>query len=102
FRHLRLGVIFATPDLLEIGKALGKVCEQFGDNFAFIAAWPQNSSPLYPSPLWFGVGAQSSKISRVKRLWSFMPAAPSNVRMALAVRHCRPITFHRSSVWSLN
>src|SRR5258705_3499770 len=43
------------------------------------------------------VRTYSSRISSVKRLCSFIPEAPSSVRMALAVRPCRPITLPKSS-----
>src|SRR5437773_9420636 len=38
-----------------------------------------------------------SRISSVNRLCNFIPAAPNSVRIASAVRPCRPITLPKSS-----
>src|SRR5215470_4965737 len=79
----------------------GKVGEQLGQDFALVSARPQDARDQHPFLVFVG-GLQSSRISRVKRLRSFIPAAPSSVRMALAVRPWRPITLPRSSGWTRN
>src|SRR5581483_9266243 len=43
-----------------------------------------------------GLGQAHSRISSVKRRFSFIPAAPRMVRIERAVRPCLPITFPRS------
>jgi len=43
-----------------------------------------------------------SRISSVNRLCNFIPAAPNSVRIASAVRPCRPITLPKSSGWVFN
>src|ERR1700675_157028 len=87
----------ATEINLQTGrKSRGKIGEKFGQNFAFIAARTNDARNLHPALLFSG-GFQSSSISSVKRLCSFIPAAPRSVRMALAVRPWRPITLPRSS-----
>src|SRR5580692_4978203 len=86
----------AKENLQARRKSGGKIGEQLSQDFAFVAARANDPRNLHPALLING-GIQSSSISRVKRLRSFIPAAPSNVRMALAVRPCRPITLPRSS-----
>src|SRR5208283_4734941 len=98
---LRLGLAAAQINLFEGRKAFRKIREKFGQNFPFIAAWTNDARDLHPA-LRFERKIQSSSISSVKRLWSFMPAAPSSVRMALAVRPWRPMTLPKSSRWTRN
>src|SRR6185312_9639405 len=86
----------ATPSLRlqsmyfpALGKTVRKVCVEFYGDFA-------------PPPLRLehaGDGDELfgySRISRVKRLRSFMPAALRMVRMERAVRPCFPMTLPRS------
>src|SRR5712692_5383617 len=119
FHGVRAGPGFdvAHEHFAEFREPLGKISEQFSSDFAFVAARSKYACDQYPT-LRFGAqfgmcvdrskslvsmrGGQSSRISSVKRLCSFMPAAPSSVRMALAVRPCRPITLPRSSGWTRN
>src|ERR1700730_9109155 len=92
----RFVLAFAQENLQAGRKSGGKIGEQLGQNFAFVAARTKYARNLHPALLFSG-RFQSSSISSVKRLRSFIPAAPRSVRMALAVRPWRPITLPRSS-----
>src|SRR5260221_5833515 len=92
----RFALGLAQKNLQAGGKSCGKIGEQFGQNFALVAARTNNARNQHPALLFSG-RIQSSSISSVKRLCSFIPAAPSKVRTALAVRPWRPITLPRSS-----
>src|SRR6266403_1344298 len=90
-------VLGLAEENLQAGrKSRGKIGEQFGQNFTFVAARTNDARNLHPA-LVFSGRFQSSSISSVKRLRSFIPAAPRSVRMALAVRPWRPITLPKSS-----
>src|SRR5882724_11727105 len=90
-------VLGLAEENLQAGrKSSGKIGEQFGQYFTFIAARTNDARDLHPALLFSG-RFQSSSISSVKRLRSFIPAAPRSVRMALAVRPWRPITLPKSS-----
>src|SRR5258705_493941 len=91
----------AQENLQAGGKSRGKIGEQLGQNFALVAARTNDARNQHPALLFNG-GIQSSSISSVKRLCSFIPAAPRSVRIALAVRPWRPMTFPRSSGWTRN
>src|SRR5260370_26947531 len=100
-------------NFLQSCEAFRKISEDLRGDFALIAARPQdarNQDPAWSFKAQWEVGplsgspskarsrsSQSSRISSVNRLCSFIPHAPSSVRIALAVRPCRPITFPRSS-----
>src|SRR5437899_6675838 len=97
----RFVLVMAQENLKAGGKSRGKIRKQLGQNFAFVAARSKDARNLYPALLFSG-RIQSSSISSVKRLCSFIPAAPSSVRIAFAVRPWRPITLPRSSGWTRN
>src|SRR5262249_49475140 len=92
----RLFLALAQMDFPERTETRGKVRKQFGQDLALVAARPYHTRDQDPF-LFFVEGFQSSRISSVKRLRSFIPAAPSSVRIALAVRPWRPMTFPKSS-----
>src|SRR5882724_6244681 len=83
--------------LLHVRQALGEVRQQLDRDLALVSARTQYSRHGQAAMLCV---AQSSRISRVYRLRNFIPAAPSSVRTAFAVRPWRPITLPRSSGWT--
>ena len=70
-------------------KPVRDVAVQLGCNFAAPSLCFQNTRQSDEL-------ASYSRISSVKRLLNFRPAAPSRLRMARAVRPCLPITRPRS------
>src|SRR5712664_1324427 len=84
----------AEKDFPQPGQPLRKIRQQFRRYLAFVPARAEYVRNRHPT---LRLAAHSSNISSVKRLRTFIPAAPSNVRTALAVRPCRPITLPRSS-----
>src|SRR5262249_54519138 len=79
------------------GRQAGRlISEELGKPLALVSARTQDARHKNPFLLIRGE-FQSSSISSVKRLCSFIPAAPSSVRIAFAVRPCRPITLPKSS-----
>src|SRR5258708_5751482 len=86
--------------LCDFGQPFRKIGQQLGCDLAFISARSLDPRHRHIFLFCWGThpaGAYSSSISSVKRLCCFMPEAPSSVRMAFAVRPCRPITFPKSS-----
>src|SRR5688572_581900 len=79
-------------NFFEFFETIGFATERISGQFATVAAsFTQhgNRNPLR-------VGLDHSRISKVKRRFSFIPAAPRIVRTERAVRPCFPITLPRS------
>src|SRR5258708_22616153 len=90
----RLGLRIRDKDLAQLRQPLRKIRQQLRRHFALVSTRAKDVRNCHPL---LGFAAHSSRISSVKRLRTFIPAAPSSVRTALAVRPCRPITLPRSS-----
>src|SRR5262249_61933900 len=95
-----------APATCEVGfaqgrQAFGKVGEDLGCHFAPAAVRADNARQgnAHETPF-REVGGHYSRISKVRRFLNFIPAAPRMVRMDLAVRPWRPITFPRSLGWT--
>src|SRR5258707_14012507 len=86
--------------LCDFGQPFRKIGQQLSCDLAFISARSVDPRHRHIFLLCRGThpaDAYSSRISSVNRLCCFIPEAPSSVRMALAVRPCRPITLPKSS-----
>src|SRR5580704_13327985 len=102
--HASCGASFFVPELggFQAGETIGKIGEDFGSYFAANSVRAQKARYRDAVGSRRLFGRHYSRISSVKRFFNFIPAAPSRVRMDLAVRPCRPITFPRSSGWTRN
>ena len=84
---------------LQLPEAPGFIAQRDGSQLALIASRRPRTAAIVTQYLATGattVLRSHSRISSVKRRFSFIPAAPTIVRIDRAVRPCRPITFPRS------
>src|SRR3989442_11218019 len=76
---------------------MGEIGENLCGHFTASPTRTQNPREGYAHKR---IAAHYSRISSVRRFFSFIPAAPRIVRMDFAVRPWRPITFPRSLGWT--
>src|SRR5712692_6383496 len=93
----RRGSAVREVSLAKSFQAFGEVGEDLRGHFAATPVRTQDPRQGHSRKTF---GGHYSRISKVRRFFNFIPAAPRMVRMDFAVRPCRPITLPRSLGWT--